>query len=200
MACKYYANNGKPSNLFDSLYEHYKGVNKSEKASEVAAATSWLATNTENFYRFFGNWKEVKVPDAVTELSRQSAPLQHEEPIQPLTPQQVEKLFDENPDIANQVYEELGFNKTSKPNIEDRTGDVILSNLNNISTSLTPTQKENISNLKQEDARWQKYSDEDIQRFIDSVFNKFVIDNINENLYQKVVSSLINQKIIERQC
>ena len=120
MACKYYANNGKPSNLFDSLYEHYKGVNKSEKASEVAAATSWLATNTENFYRFFGNWKEVKVPDAVTELSRQSAPLQHEEPIQPLTPQQVEKLFDENPDIANQVYEELGFNKTSKPNIEER--------------------------------------------------------------------------------
>lgn len=37
-----------------------------------------------------------------------------------------------------------------------------------IEKELTPTQKENIANLKQEDARWQKYSDEDIQRFIEN--------------------------------
>lgn len=47
-----------------------------------------------------------------------------------------------------------------------------------IEKELTPTQKENISNLKQEDARWQKYSDEDIQRFINQVFPESKVKNI----------------------
>lgn len=37
-----------------------------------------------------------------------------------LTDEQVEKFFEDNPDIANEIYEELGFNKTSKLNIEER--------------------------------------------------------------------------------
>ncbi len=48
-----------------------------------------------------------------------------------------------------------------------------------INESLTPTQKENIDNLKQEDARWQKYSDEDIQRFIDQIFPESKNKEIN---------------------
>ena len=39
-----------------------------------------------------------------------------------------------------------------------------------VNNQLTSTQKENIANLKQSDNRWQKYSDEDIQRFIDEKY------------------------------
>ena len=49
-------------------------------------------------------------------------------------------------------------------NIEESEAD------NVFNQRLTSTQQENIANLKQSDERWNKYSDEDIQRFIDSVF------------------------------
>lgn len=43
---------------------------------------------------------------------------------------------------------------------------------------LTESQRKNIANLKQSDSRWSKYSDEDIQRFIDSVFPNSKVKDI----------------------
>jgi len=53
--CKYYASNGKPSQLFDRLYSYYAGKGMGPNKAELAATTSWLATRTDNFKDFAGD-------------------------------------------------------------------------------------------------------------------------------------------------
>ena len=56
--CKYYASNGKPSQLFDRLYSYYSGKGMSSVKAELAATTSWLATKTDKFKDFAGDLVE----------------------------------------------------------------------------------------------------------------------------------------------
>ena len=53
--CKYYASNGKPSQLFDRLYSYYAGKGMTANKAELAATTSWLATRTDSFKDFAGD-------------------------------------------------------------------------------------------------------------------------------------------------
>ena len=53
-----------------------------------------------------------------------------------------------------------------------------IENYANTSTKLTTEQTNQIEDLKQSDPRWNKYSNEDIQRFIDSVFPDSKVKNI----------------------
>lgn len=59
MPCKYFAPNGKPSQLFDKLFQYYSTVQKfSPKKAELMAVTSWLATRSKAFSAFAGTWTE----------------------------------------------------------------------------------------------------------------------------------------------
>lgn len=68
--------------------------------------------------------------------------------------------------IENDFDEEV-FNKYQK-----------IKNTANISQEITTEQTNQIEELKQSDPRWNKYSNEDIQRFIDSVFPDSKVKNI----------------------
>lgn len=81
------------------------------------------------------------------------------------------------PTTSKWVLQKTGnYNLIDKESGEVYMEDVDLSTgMANIATEATEAkmskgEKENIANLKQSDNRWNKYSDEDIQRFIDSVF------------------------------
>lgn len=58
MPCKYFASNGKPSMLYDSLYKHYIQEHNGDTAmAEKHAVTTWMQTRTENFKKWFGDWE-----------------------------------------------------------------------------------------------------------------------------------------------
>jgi hypothetical protein len=57
MPCKYFAPNGKPSKLFDSLYKVFIDRGMSEENAEKEAIRVWMMTRSENFTRWFGDWE-----------------------------------------------------------------------------------------------------------------------------------------------
>ena len=62
MPCNYFANNGKPSLLYDRLFSYYKDVEKmNNKQAELAAVTSWLSTRTKAYVDFAGHTEDDTV-------------------------------------------------------------------------------------------------------------------------------------------
>jgi hypothetical protein len=58
MACKYFAPNGNPSKLFDSLYSVMQERYPNDPAyAEKEAVRTWMMTRSDNFKNWFGNWE-----------------------------------------------------------------------------------------------------------------------------------------------
>lgn len=62
MPCKYYGPDGKPSILFDELYNHHK-------EDEKAAVKSWLTAFTNFFKLMHGDWQNKEMPASKTYIN-----------------------------------------------------------------------------------------------------------------------------------
>lgn len=72
--CKYYAPNGNPSNLYDRLHTFYRSKGMNPVQAELAATTSWLATQTDKFTDFAGKWNRETTEPVTAAVDKNGEP------------------------------------------------------------------------------------------------------------------------------
>jgi hypothetical protein len=137
------APNGKPSVLYNSLVnaiassEVTRNVIQSDpyvssvmdsvyvmdNTAEELALAAWSKAYTIDFIDSFGNWKEDKLPDTDSNGEPTVNMLFPEITDTGVKPG-VSELFDSNPELANQVYEALGYKTEAAKRVEKANEDI----------------------------------------------------------------------------